>query len=155
MSVRCPRRRHASPRPRRGRLRGQRLAQTAVADDDQLQIRSIRSHARNGVDQQVEPLLRLEPSRGANDHVIVGELELAPNHLLTAVIASKAGVVDAVQNRDDPVRPRAVPNELAANVSRHRNEPWEAVRESACPTGSRATARGDCGRSSRERSTAR
>ena len=52
-----------SPRPRRVGLRLQRREAAAVADDQQLQTRLSGLQRRKRLDQQVEPLLRLEPCR--------------------------------------------------------------------------------------------
>ena len=61
---------------------------------------------RERLDQQVEPLLRLEPADRADDEVVGRDAERRRARRLEAPIAPERAVVDAVEHDADAIRPR-------------------------------------------------
>ena len=108
----------------------------------------------DGLEEQIESLLRLEPSDRAHRYFAVSESQLEPGRSPQRGIAMEGLVVDAIQDHRDALRFRTTANQLVPDVARHRDEAGEPGEDSlvgGIGTGSVPAA---SGRSSREPSKA-
>ena len=103
------------------RLFAKLLEAAARAGDDQLKARIPGPERRRCLQEQVEPLLRLDSSHGAHDEIGLGDREFAAGLRLEGPIASEGRVIDPVQHDANVVRTGATVDQLASGVARHRN----------------------------------
>src|SRR2546428_13943507 len=81
----------------------------ALSDDQQPQGRPIGCEERERLEQEIEPLLGLQPADGADDDLAWPDATRGPRARDIRRIASEDAMVDPVENGRDPIGPRPVP----------------------------------------------
>src|SRR5258708_23377631 len=104
-----------------GNLCRQRVVKTAGAGDHQRQLGMWMAKCRDGIDEQVEPLLRLQPAYRPDEHRVGRDAQLRADFVAAAGFTPKALWVDTVHYHADSGLAGAVTQELVANFTGHRD----------------------------------
>ena len=106
----------------RGHVARQRVAQAAVADDDEPEIGTRGPQEGDGVHQQIEAFLRLETADRADDRRVRGNPERRAGAGFARRLTPEQAMVDAIQNGRDPLGPGSMPDELVPDIARHGDQ---------------------------------
>src|SRR5688572_2225916 len=108
------------------RLTLERLAATAVADDEELKARLVQRQRREGLEKKIETLLRFEPADSADDDVSRLDVERLTRRADVGGSPAERVGIDRIQHHLDALWPGAGPDQIVLDIRRNRDHARES-----------------------------